>query len=361
MREVQADAPGRVNLIGEHTDYHDGYVLPCAVPQRTKAALRRRDDNRVRATSAQIGPDAFEYEIGSERPGAGWGDYVQGLTWVLGRDGFSLGGFDLHLESAVPLGSGLSSSAALEVATLRALRSAFELPLTDVQVARAAQRAEVEFVGAPVGIMDQMASSLAGESAALFLDTRTLAFRHVPLPPGLELAVINSGVTHQHTGGDYATRRRESEAAARALGVERLRDVSLDRMAEIEALTPLLARRARHVVTENGRVLDARAALLAADLPTLGRLFTASHNSLRDDYEVSVREVDLLVELAGRHRGVFGARMTGGGFGGAIVIAAASGSALAVARDVTAEYQAQTGRVPQVLLPSAAAPSRSSA
>lgn len=351
MREVRADAPGRVNLIGEHTDYHDGFVLPCAVSQRCVAELRSRDDRRVRAWSRQIGADPFEYELGAERRCDGWGDYVQGLTWALSQQGLRTGGFDLHLNSDVPLGSGLSSSAALEVATLRAVRSAFDLELTDVALARIAQRAEVEFVGAPVGIMDQMASSLAGERAALFLDTRTLEFEQIPLPAGLELVVINSGVAHQHTGGDYVTRRRESEAAARMLGVERLRDVSVDALAEIDALPPILARRARHVVTENARVLEACTALKQDDLDRLGRLFTASHASMRDDYEISIAAVDLLVDLAAREAGVFGARMTGGGFGGAVVIAAASGAGAAIAANVSAAYSRETGNPGEVLLP----------
>ena len=351
MREVRADAPGRVNLIGEHTDYHDGFVLPCAVPQRTHAMLRTRDDRRVRAWSRQIASEPVEFDIGRERAGAGWGDYVQGLTWVLGQEGIEIGGFDLHLDSDVPLGSGLSSSAALEVATLRAIRDAFALPMSDVMLARAAQRAEVEFVGAPVGIMDQMASSLASERDALFLDTRSLDFERIPLPDALELVVINSGVTHQHAGGGYVTRRRESEEAARALGVERLRDVGVDQLGRIAALPPLLARRARHVVTENQRVLAAREALLAGDLRSLGRLFTASHASMRDDYEVSAAEVDLLVEIASATPAVFGARMTGGGFGGAVVIAAATGSGRAVAAEVCADYSSRCRRTPEVLLP----------
>lgn len=351
MREVRADAPGRVNLIGEHTDYHDGFVLPCAVPQRARARLLVRQDHRVRAWSRQIGPEPFEFEIGEERAGAGWGDYVQGLTWVLRRQALAVSGFDLHLDSDVPLGSGLSSSAALEVATLRALRSAFELPLSDVLLARTAQRAEVEFVGAPVGIMDQMASSLASEREALFLDTRTLEFERIPLPDALELVVIGSGVAHQHAGGDYVTRRRESEEAARMLGVERLREISVDQLPRVAELPPLLARRARHVVTENERVLEARRALLSSDLPWLGRLFTASHASMRDDYEVSVAEVDLLVELAALHPAVFGARMTGGGFGGAVVIAAASGTGRDVAAEVSAAYASRSGHMPEVLLP----------
>lgn len=351
MREVRADAPGRVNLIGEHTDYHDGFVMPCAVPQRTRAVLRIRDDRRVLARSRQMDAAPFEYELGRERQTRTWGDYIQGLTWVLADQGFQIGGFELDLDSDVPVGSGLSSSAALEVSTLRAIRAAFDLDLPDLALARAAQRAEVEFVGAPVGIMDQMASSLAGEREALFLDTRTLEFERIPLPSSLELVVIDSGVAHQHAGGDYVTRRNESERAARALGVERLRDVGIERLSEVEALPPLLSRRARHIITENARVLEARIALLEGELDVFGRLLSASHASLRDDYEVSIEPVDLLVALADAQPGVFGARMTGGGFGGAIVIATAAGSAKRVAFHVSEEYARRTGNRPQVLIP----------
>jgi galactokinase len=326
VAEARAVAPGRINLMGEHTDYHDGFVLPCAIPMRTEAVVRTRDDRRVRAWSRQIGPEPIEFEIGRERRGGAWGDYIQGVTWVLAREGMEPGGFDLHIDSSIPPGGGLGSSAALQVATLRALREAFELSLADVMLARLAQRAEVEFVGAPVGIMDQMASSLAREREALFLDTRTLEYERVPLPAGLALVVVDSGVRHQHAGGDYATRRRESEAAARLLGVERLRDAGPDALARLADLPPVAARRARHILTENARVLEARAALLEGDSPRLGRLFTESHVSMRDDYEISVAEVDQLVDTAIAQRGVLGARLTGGGFGGAVIVAAEAGA-----------------------------------
>lgn len=348
--QVTADAPGRVNLIGEHTDYQDGFVMPSAVPQRTSATLTRRTDRIVHVTSTAV-EGRIEYELGSERPGLVWGDYVQGLTWVLGAGGHPLAGFDLHLRSDVPLGSGLSSSAALEVSVLRALRAAFDLPLTDIEIAQLGQRAEVQFVGAPVGIMDQMASSLAAVHEALFLDTRTLAFERIPLPASLELVVIDSGVAHGHAAGDYAVRRRESEEAARLLGVSTLRDASLEAVKRLSGMPPLLARRARHVITENARVLDARQALAAGDLEELGRLVNASHASLRDDYEVSIAPVDLLVETARRQPGVFGARMTGGGFGGAVVIAAARGAGPRVAEAVAADYLSRTGTPGRVLIP----------
>jgi galactokinase len=310
-----------------------------------------RDDRRVRLSSAQIGAADFEYELGSEARGHGWADYVQGLTWVLARGGFTVGGFDLRVDSDVPLGSGLSSSASLEVAVLRAIRDAFGLALSDVELARSGQRAEVEFVGAPVGVMDQMAASLAREREALFLDTRTLEFERLPMPAGLDVVVINSGIAHQHAGGDYVTRRRESEEAARLLGVPALRDAGLDMLPRVAALPPIQARRARHVITENARVLEAREALRQVDLPRIGALFRASHASMRDDYEVSIPQIDLLVSLADSHPEVFGARLTGGGFGGSIVIATAAGSGAAVASRVTAAYARQSGLRPTVLIP----------
>jgi galactokinase len=349
MREVCAEAPGRVNLIGEHTDYQDGFVLPSAVPQRTHVVLQVRPDHIVRASSAELGAP-IEYELTREERGKGWGDYIQGLTWALAQQGVRVGGFDLRVRSDVPIGSGLSSSAALEVATLRALRTAFGLDLPDVTLAQTAQRAEVQFVGVPVGIMDQMASSLAGEHEALFLDTRSLYFERIPFPSNLELVVLDSGVAHQHASGDYVTRRREADEAARQLGVRQLRDVSVDQLDRLGALAPVLARRARHIVYENQRVIEARESLVEGDIRRLGRLFNASHQSLRDDYEVSVAAVDLLVESAIADPDVFGARMTGGGFGGAIVIAAAAGTGRQVADRVADSYR-HAGGHPRILVP----------
>lgn len=298
-----------------------------------------------------MGLDPCEYDLGDERRSGGWGDYIQAVTWTIASEGLRIGGFDLRLRSDVPVGAGLSSSAALEIATLRAIRAAFDLPLSDLALARAAQRAEVEFVGAPVGIMDQMASSFAGERDALFLDTRTLEFERIPLPDGLDLVVIDSGVTHQHSSGDYGRRRRESAQAAELLGVACLRDIGSEGLPRLAALPPALARRARHIITENSRVLQARAALLDGNLQTLGALFSASHASLRDAYEVSVPAVDLLVELAESHPKVFGARMTGGGFGGAVVIAVAAGSASEVAAEVSAECVRRSGCKATTLVP----------
>jgi galactokinase len=350
---AHAEAFGRVNLIGEHTDYNDGFVLPTSIPQSTVAAVARRSDRRVRTWSAELssGQTVDTFVLGKEEPGKRWFDYVQGITQALAATGQAIDGFDLALRSTVPLGSGLSSSAALEVAVLRALRALFTLPIDDVEIARLGQRAENEFVGAPVGIMDEMASSLGRPGVALFIDTRTLSYEPVALPRGTELAVINSGVAHQHAGGDYRTRRAESERAAASLGVAALRDVGVDDMARILALPPPLDRRARHVVTENQRVVEAKLAMNAGDARALGALFNASHASQRDDYEVSVPEVDLLVSLAVGEPAVYGARLTGGGFGGSIVALVQEGEAPAAAARIVDEYHRRTGRSATVLVP----------
>ena len=337
---VVADAPGRVNLLGEHTDYQGGFVLPAVIPQRTRAQLRPREDRRVRAWSDGVSAGINEYELGDEQPARGWLDYIQGATVVLSRLGMPIRGFELRIESDVPPGAGLSSSAALEVSTLRALRAAFDLRLDDVAVAKAAQAVETDFVGAPIGIMDQMASSLGRDGEALFLDTRSLAFERIALPPNADVLVLNSGLTHAHAGGEYAARRRESFEAARRLEVAQLRDLDLTALRRLDALPPLLARRARHIITENQRVLDAVTALRGGHPGRLGALFNASHASMRDDYDVSLPAIDTLVALAQADAEVFGARLTGGGFGGGIVVLTHAGAAQAVAARVGTAYAA---------------------
>jgi galactokinase len=349
-RRARGEAPGRVNLIGEHTDYNGGFVLPAAIPQRTRVELTPVDGLDVEVCSATVGATEH-YRLGDERPGRGWLDYVQGTTSVLASAGHCLGGFAARIESNVPLGSGLSSSASLEISLLRALRDAFGLSLSGEEMARLGQRAENEFVGAPVGIMDQMAAAFADESHALFLDTRTLAYERVPIPAGAALLVINSGVAHQHAGGDYRTRRAECERAAALLGVPQLRDLDGADLPRIAALPDPLSRRARHVVTEDARVLETVAALGAGDLAAVGRLFSASHASMRDDFEVSVPAVDALVTIAEAESAVYGARLTGGGFGGAIVALARPEDARATADRIAAEYSRQSGHVATVLVP----------
>ena len=326
--DVTASAPGRVNVIGEHTDYNGGYVLPTPIAERTTVELARRADRSVRVASTAVETARVrEYELGRETRTGDWLDYVQGVTReAASRGGGALGGFDARVSSTVPLGSGLSSSAALEIALLRALRIAFTLSFDDVEIARIGQRAENDFVGAPVGIMDQMAVSVGREGEALFLDTRTLKFERVPIPPTAELGIVDSKIPHRHAGGEYRRRREECERAAELLGVPQLRDVSVSDLGRVEALPEPYRRRARHVVTENARVLEAVEALRRADLPRLGRLLDASHESLRADFEVSTPEVDRLVAIARAQPGVFGARMTGGGFGGAVLLLAQAGS-----------------------------------
>ncbi len=337
---VSTAAPGRVNLIGEHTDYNGGFVLPAAIPQRTTVEAAPRGDRLVRLWSAQFpGDPPRTFEIGREVRGAGWADYIQGMTAQLASAGIA--GFDARINSEVPVGSGLSSSAALQIAAGRALRALFDLPIEDVALARLAWRAEHDFTGAPVGIMDQMACSLADSAAALFLDTRSLACERIPLPAGAALVVIDSGVAHDHAAGDYRVRREECDAAARLLGVATLRDAVL---ADIGRLPPPLGRRARHVLTENARVLETVEALRAGDSRRIGALFARSHASMRDDFEVSIEAIDRLVEIASATPGVYGARLTGGGFGGSIVAWADAAAAVPAAEAIVAEYNRRGGR-----------------
>ncbi len=349
--DAEAQAPARVNLIGEHTDYHEGFVLPTVLPQRTHVWLRRGERGRVRAYSATLAGDAATYQLGDEEPGRGWIDYVQGVTRVLRDHGVEVDGFDAWIASTIPVGGGVSSSAALCVALLRGLRSLQGFVLDDHGVARLAQRVETEFVGAPVGIMDQMACSLGRPGEALCIDTRAVAFERIPWPPGAQLVVIDSGVAHQHAGGGYVDRRRESFAAAAALGVSHLRDVGVDALPAIERLPEIQARRARHIVTENQRVLDAVAALRAGDLPGVGRLFAASHASMRDDYAITTPEIDTLVAIGQADPAIYGARMTGGGFGGAVVMLARAGEGRVAAERLVHAYDARVAQRASILAP----------
>jgi galactokinase len=350
---VTASAPGRVNLIGEHTDYNDGFVLPAALPLRTTVEIAPREDATVRAWSAEF-PEHPPHGFALDRitPVHDWTDYVRGMVWALAGEGLS-NGFDARVSSQVPVGSGLSSSAALLVAVGRAVRAAFALPIDDLRLARLARKAETDFVGAPVGIMDQMAASFGEESSALFLDTRTLVFERIALPRAAALLVIDSGVRHSHVSGEYRTRRDECAKAAAALGVASLRDVSEADLTAIGALPEPLNRRARHVVTENARVLATVAALGIDDLAEVGRLLLASHASMRDDFEVSTPAVDALVEAARSVHGVYGARLTGGGFGGAIVAFTEPSSAIAAGEAIIVHQNCRFPNRPRVLVPTA--------
>lgn len=330
--EALARAPGRVNLLGEHTDYNDGYVLPTAIGLHTEVALARRDDGRVRVESETL-QERGEYRLGQETRVGGFVDYVAGVTRALVEHGHAIEGFDALVRSSVPVGSGLSSSAALEVAMLRALRVRFALTLDDAGVAKLAHWGETRHVGVPVGMLDPMACSLADEHTALFLDVRSLVYERVALPETAEIAVVDSGVAHAHASGDYRTRRDECRRAAAGLGVGSLRDAGL---AALAGLPEPLQRRARHVITENARVLAGVQALRDGDAERFGALWWASHASLRDDYEVSVPAVDAIVERARHVPAILGARITGGGFGGAVVVLVRRGHARAAALAIAA-------------------------
>ena len=347
-----AAAPGRVNLIGEHTDYNGGFVLPIATPQQTTIAVRPRSDRLVRAWSRDVGDEHpwTEYQLADECRRGQWGDYVAGVTASLRESHYTIGGFEARIVSDLPLGGGLSSSASLEVALLRALRRVFDLAIDDVTMAGIAHRAETGLVGAPVGIMDQMAASLADRDAALFLDTRSLEYERLPLPPATALIVIHSGITHRHASGEYRQRRTECEEAARRLGVRELRDVSPGDLAAASLPSPL-DRRARHVVTENARVVEARDALRAGAAQQFGTLMIASHRSMSEDFEISTPQIDVLVELARDQPGVFGARLTGGGFGGSIVALAEQHAAETAAAKIASEYERRISLRPTILIP----------
>jgi galactokinase len=339
-----AEAPGRVNLLGEHTDYNDGFVLPIAIPQATRVALRQaRGGSAFTLVSRELA-QRVEFTPGRP-PDALFARYVYGCVMELAARGQVLPPLQIHVASEVPIGVGLSSSAALEVATLRALRRLLDLPLDDVQIAQIAQRAEIEHAGVRCGIMDQMASSLAGTQRALFLDTRSLQTRLVDLPAGAEVLVLDSGIARTLAGSGYNQRRAECEEACRLLGLPSLRDAPDVEL--VETLPEPLRRRARHVVSENTRVEQAIEPIAAADF---GALMNASHASLRDDYEVSVPALDRLVALLQAHPAVFGARLTGAGFGGACVALCRSGQARAVADEVLARY-ASTGGEGRLLVP----------
>ena len=342
--DAQADAPGRVNLLGEHTDYNDGFVLPVAITQRTSVAMWRNGSDAFSLHAAELGETVrFSFDA---PPAEHFASYVFGCLVLARAERADIPGLDIEVRSEVPMGVGLSSSAALEVATLRCLRQLLGLPFDDVQVAQLAQRAEVEFAGVRCGIMDQMASSLAGTDRALLIDTRSLERRDVPLPAGSAVLVLDSGVPRTLAGSGYNQRRSECEAAARMLGVASLREVQ--REEDLAVLPPLLLRRARHVVTENARVLQAAE---CGDARRFGKLMNESHFSLRDDYEVSTPELDLLVRWLQAEEGVWGARLTGAGFGGACVALCRADAVREVARSVLDKYNG-AGHQGRQLVPS---------
>jgi galactokinase len=329
--EVETSAPGRVNLLGEHTDYNDGFVLPTAIPQHTTVSIGYSPNDRHHFYSAEL---AEWVDIDSNQPAPkGFASYVNGCIRVLEQAGYAVPPINLFVTSSVPIGSGLSSSAALEVATLRGLRSLLKLDLDDVQIAQLGQQAEIQYAGVSCGILDQMASSLADTEHMLFLDTRTLDRKVLPFPSGAEIVVIDSGVARSLASSGYNQRRAECEQAANQLGVKALRDVSDPQ--PTEQLPDPIRKRARHVITENNRVLQA---IEGVSAQVFGKLMNASHASLRDDYEVSVPALDQLVDILQNTPGVFGARLTGAGFGGACVALVTVGKAGAIAETALHHY-----------------------
>lgn len=343
-------APGRVNLIGDHVDYHGGFVLPMAIDRYLAVAAAPGGGPEARVWSADLGEGAAVRVRGEIAPGAGgWSAYVQGVVAGFVERGAAPEPFDAVIRSDVPMGAGLSSSAALEVATATLLEAMTGRTLDPLDKALLCQRAEHRFAGMPCGVMDQVSSTSCRAGALMLLDCRSLEIEHLPLAdPELTVLIAESGVRHEHAGGAYAERRAQSMAAAAALGVEQLRDVARD---ELEAahgrLDETVYRRARHVVGEIRRTLDAAAAFRAGDWAAAGELMAASHASLRDDYEVSCPELDLLVEIAAE-AGAIGSRMTGGGFGGSTVSLARTGDVDFIRRRLHHRYAKATGRRPAV-------------
>jgi galactokinase len=334
---IRHAAPGRVNLIGEHTDYNLGFALPIALPERTVVTFAPRDADALTVRSdavdgaARIPLDTTPGDV------SGWAAYVAGVVWALRRAGHRVVGGEMSIESGVEIGSGLGSSAALECAVLGALLEATGLGIDRVEQARIAQAAENDYVGAPTGLMDQLASLFGQPQKAMLIDFRAVSVHQVPFDPdadGVALLLIDSNAPHRHADGEYAARRASCERAAADLGVATLRDVQDRGLSVLDAVAdPTDARRARHVFTENQRVLDFVAALERSDFAQAGRIFTASHASMRDDFEITTEHIDLIADTAVQ-AGALGARMTGGGFGGCVIALVPFDSVDAVAEAV---------------------------
>jgi galactokinase len=331
---VEAQAPGRVNLLGEHTDYNDGFVLPTVIPQTTTVQIGFSPDSRHHFYAASL--KEFAHIEPTALIPKGFVCYVAGCLQLLAQRGISVPPLNMWINSSIPIGAGLSSSAALEIAVLRAVRLLLSLDLSDVDLARLGQQVEHQFAGVQCGIMDQMAVSLADPQQLLFLDTRTLAYECIPIPTGSEILVIDSGIRRALSNSGYNQRRIECKTAAQRLGLSALRD--LKNLTQLQSLSPLLQKRARHVFTENQRVLMARKGLSAI---RFGQLMNASHASLRDDYEVSISALDCLADLLQQTPSVLGARLTGAGFGGACVALVEKGLSQKIAASVLEKYESQ--------------------
>ncbi len=350
LPEITVYAPGRVNIIGEHTDYNDGFVMPCAINFGTAVSGTKRDDHIWNVYAADLDEtDEFSLNVEIPKSEHKWANYVRGVVkFIQERYPHFQQGANLVISGNVPLSSGLSSSAALEVAVGKFCQQLGDLPLSHTDIALNGQKAENQFVGANCGNMDQLISALGQENHLLMIDCRNLETTPTPVPQDVAVIIVNSNVPHDLVTGEYNTRRQQCEEAVKFFGVKALRDVSVEqfqkREAELTALSPLAAKRARHVVTENQRVLDAVEALKNNDLTCLGKLMEASHDSMRDDFEITVPQIDYLVELTqlviGKNGG---ARMTGGGFGGCIVALAPHDKVDAVRKIIADNYEKTTG------------------
>jgi galactokinase len=348
-------APGRVNLIGEHTDYNGGFVLPVAIDRQVLIAARLRMDEQVRLWSISFQQESgFALDHISPDPSAPWSNYVRGVAWVLQQKGLAVCGMDAVIAGNVPIGSGLSSSAAVEVATAVALCDLCALDLASVELALLCQKAENEFVGMQCGIMDQFISALGQRGHAVLIDCRSLEYQLAPLPAGVAIVVCDTMKRRGLVDSEYNARRRECEHGVELLraflpGIRLLRDVtSADLQRYGQTLPPVTLQRCRHVVSEDERTLQAVVAMRTGRVEEFGRLMCQSHVSLRDDYEVSCRELDVMVEIARQQPNCLGARMTGAGFGGCTVSLVRADAAAQFARQVAAAYASQTGVVPDV-------------
>jgi len=354
-------APGRVNLIGEHTDYNDGFVMPAAIDLYTYAAIKPRDDRTLCIHSENISENC-EFDLDEPAPIAGghWSDYARGVAVFLERAGYKLRGADLAISSDVPIGAGLSSSAAIEVAAGLAMLENSGIEIDRVELAKLCRQSENEFVGTRCGIMDQFISCCGKTGTALMLDCRSLEYRLLPIPSHVRLVICNTMVKHELAASEYNTRRAECEAAVRYFaerlpGVRALRDVTLDDLTSFGGdLSDALMRRCRHVISENARVAEAASAFELGDLEALRPLMAESHRSLRDDYQVSCEELDVMVELASQVEGVYGSRMTGGGFGGCTINLVRADRVAQFKESITRGYQQATGILPQIIVCSAA-------
>jgi galactokinase len=347
-------APGRANLIGGHTDYNDGFVLPLAIDRAIWLAIAPREDDRLVVHSIDFGGETARFSLGRlmDEGLPHWSGHVRGAWWLMMQKGYEPPGADIVLGGDVPIGAGVSSSAAIGVAVIEAVLAVLG-DETHSQVDKALLAVELEhaFLNVPCGVMDQIASAAAIDGSAMLLDCRSLEIAPVGIPVGVRVVVMNTMKSRALNESAYGERRGECEAAAEALGVPALRDAAMDMLEAAKGkLTDVQVRRARHVITENERTLEARAALEGGDLEEAGRLISASHASLRDDFEVSCRELDVMSALAQGHPACYGARMMGGGFGGSVVGLVRGEAVGAFVEEVAADYEAETGLAPQMVI-----------